>query len=682
MSATSQSILFEKEPTSAAESLLTKVKQLREEINTANYNYYVLDNPTISDAEYDRLMRELQAIEEAHPELITPDSPTQRVGAAPLAAFQTVTHRLPLLSLDNAMNEGEIREFVARVQKSLPRQTIQFVAEPKIDGLAVELVYENGIFIAGSTRGDGFTGEDITQNLKTIRAIPLTLRQGQLPIPSLIEIRGEVYMDKADFQKLNEQQLAEGKPLFANPRNSAAGSLRQLDPRITARRPLKIFCYALGACEGLQFATHWEFLQALPAWGLRVNPLVKLCSGLSDLLDYYHQIEARRDSLPYDIDGVVFKVNSLAQQVELGIKSRSPRWAIAAKFKAQQEITQIIDIEASVGRTGAITPVAHFQPVQIGGVTVTNATLHNQDEIDRKDIRIGDWVLVQRAGDVIPQVVKVITERRTGKEIPYHIPPQCPVCHANVVREEDEAKHRCPNMNCPAQIKARIEHFASKRAMDIEGLGEKLVEQLVNSGLVKNVADLYYLSREQILSLERMADKSAQNLLDAIEKSKKISLARFIFALGIRNVGEHLGKVLENALGSLEKLQNTSFEELQAIEGVGPIVAQSIRNFFDEEANQQTVTRLLSAGISFITTEKTAKSEISGKSFVFTGTLAAMSRDEAKALVEKLGGKASSAVSAKTDYVVVGENPGSKAAIARQLGVKILSEAEFLKLIS
>lgn len=664
------------------DALREKAKELRRQIETANYNYYVLDNPTISDAEYDRLMRELEQLEAAYPELRTPDSPTQRVGAQPLDEFKTVTHRVPMLSLDNAMDEGEIRDFAIRVQKSLPGETVQFVCEPKIDGLAVELVYENGVFISGSTRGDGITGEDITQNLLTIRSIPLRLMPN-LPIPTLLEVRGEVYMDKADFQRLNEQQLKEGKPLFANPRNSAAGSVRQLDPQITAKRPLKIFCYGLGSLEGYSFQTHHEFLEALLKWGFRVNPLIEIAKEVEALIAYYHKIESIRDSMPYDIDGVVYKVDSLAQQAKLGIKSRSPRWAIAGKFKAQQEVTQIIDIEASVGRTGAITPVAHLKPVQIGGVTVSHATLHNQDEIDRKDIRIGDWVVVQRAGDVIPQVVKVITERRTGNEKRYSIPANCPVCGTPVVREEDEAKHRCPNINCPAQIKASIEHFASKRAMNIEGLGEKLIEQLVDSGLIKNVADIYSLRKEQLLTLERMGEKSAQNLLDAITASQNVSLARFIYALGIRNVGEHMAKVLAKAFGSLERLSQASEEELMAIEGVGPIVARSVRNFFNAESNRQTIEKLLSSGIR-ISSEQDykQKEEIAGKTFVFTGTLTNFTREEAQALVEKYGGKSASSVSKKTDYVVVGENAGSKAETARQLGVKILNEAEFLELIS
>lgn len=660
-----------------------RITELHKQINKANYSYYVLDNPTISDAEYDRLMRELQNLEESNPELKTPDSPTQRVGANPLTEFGTITHRVPLLSLDNAMDEAEVLEFVSRVHKALPGKQVEFVAEPKIDGLAVELVYENGIFVSGSTRGDGITGEDITQNLKTIRSIPLQLRSNQHPIPSLLEVRGEVYMDRNDFERLNEQQLAEGKPAFANPRNSAAGSLRQLDSHITANRTLSIFCYAPGSCEGFSFETHIEFLQTLPLWGFRINPLIKLCKTTDELIDYYRSIETKRDTISYDIDGVVFKVNSIGQQQTLGIKSRSPRWAIAGKFKAQQEITQILNIEASVGRTGAITPVAHLQPVRISGVTVSNATLHNQDEIDRKDIRVGDWVVIQRAGDVIPQVVKVVTERRNGTEKPYGIPAECPVCKSHIARSEGEAKHRCQNMNCPAQIKGRIQHFVSKRAMNIDGLGDRLIEQMVDSELINSIADIYFLKKESLAALERMADKSAQNVINAIDASRETTLARFIYALGIPNVGEHMGKVMEREFKDLETLIAAGYERLEAVEGIGPIVARAIRDFFDEENNQQTVNRLLEGGVSIAQNETGTQDErFAGKTFVFTGTLTQFTRDEAKEIVEKKGGKASSSVSNKTDYVVVGENAGSKAGKAKELGVKIISEEEFLDFVN
>ena len=661
-----------------------RILKLRRLIEEANHNYYVLDNPTISDAEYDKLMRELRDLEQQYPELITADSPTQRVGAEPLKEFGTVTHRIPLLSLDNAMNEGELIEFVERVCKAFPGEAVEFVAEPKIDGLAVELVYEDGIFVNGSTRGDGFTGEDISQNLKTIRSIPLKLKTDQIPAPKLLEVRGEVYMDRRDFEKLNEQQLAEGKQPFANPRNSAAGSLRQLDSRITATRPLNIWCYALGACEGISFETHYEFLETLPKWGFRVNPEIRLCQSKHELLDYYRNIEEKRDQISYDIDGVVFKVNSIAKQEKLGIKSRSPRWAIAGKFKARQEITRILDIEASVGRTGAITPVAHLQPVSVGGVTVSNATLHNQDEIDRKDIRIGDWVVIQRAGDVIPQVVKVITERRDGSEKPYKIPDRCPVCGGHVVRPEGEAKHRCQNIDCPAQLKGSIRHFVSKRAMDIDGLGDKLIEQMVDTELVQSVADIYYLTSEQFAGLERMAEKSAQNILGSIDKSRRTTLARFIFALGIRNVGEHMSKLLQRHFGSLEKFMSASFAELEEIEGVGPIVARSIVDFLAEEKNRETIERLIRGGVVIEAADKKSYGSLplSGKTFVFTGTLTRFTRDKAKEMVENLGGRAASSVSKKTDFVVVGENAGSKAEKARSLGIPMLSENAFLELIN
>ncbi|MDO9547408.1 MAG: NAD-dependent DNA ligase LigA [Candidatus Marinimicrobia bacterium] len=660
-----------------------RITELRKQINEANYSYYVLDNPTISDAEYDRLMRELQNLEESNPELKTSDSPTQRVGANPLTEFGTITHRVPLLSLDNAMSKAELTEFIKRVQKALPEKNVEFVAEPKIDGLAVELVYENGLFVKGSTRGDGITGEEITQNLKTIRSIPLRLNDDKIPAPALLEVRGEVYMDRRDFEKLNEQQLSASKPAFANPRNSAAGSLRQLDSRITARRPLNIWCYSLGACKGIAFDSHYEFLEILPKWGFRVNPLIQLCKSTDELLEYYRHIEEIRDSISYDIDGVVFKVNSIIQQEELGIKSRSPRWAIAGKFKAQQEITQILEIEASVGRTGAITPVAHLAPVNVGGVVVSNATLHNQDEIDRKDIRLGDWVVIQRAGDVIPQVVKVITERRDGTEQKYQIPDECPFCGCHVIRPEGEAKHRCQNINCPAQLKGSIQHFVSKRAINIDGLGDKLIEQMVDSGLIKNVADLYFLKAEQIAALERMAKKSAQNVIDAIENSRRTTLARLIHALGIRNVGEHIGKLLERHFGNLDKLISASFDELNNIEGVGPIVAQSIIDFFNEQKNRQTIDRLIEGGVAIQTTKVAdfGQLPLAGKTFVFTGTLTKFTRDEAKEMVEKLGGKASSSVSKNTDYVVIGENAGSKADKAKNLAVVILTESDFLKLI-
>ena len=659
-----------------------RIKELRQKIRDANYNYYVLNNPTISDAEYDRLMRELQDLEEKHPELKTSDSPTQRVGAEPLDEFGTVEHRVPLLSLSNAMGEEELKDFVDRVERNLDNlDKLEFIAEPKIDGLAVELVYENGRLTTGSTRGNGFTGEDITQNLKTIRSIPLELRDAKRKIPALIEVRGEVYMTRADFEEMNRRQRNNDEKVFSNPRNAAAGSLRQLDPSITAKRPLNIFLYSIGASEGVDISSQQELIDALPDWGLRVNPHIKLCQNYEQMVDYWREMEANRDEFEYEIDGVVFKVNSFDQQEELGSTTRSPRWAIAGKFKAKQEITKIKEIEASVGRTGAITPVAHLEQVIINGVKVSNATLHNQDEIDRKDIREGDWVVVQRAGDVIPQVVKVVKERRDGSEEPYHIPEKCPVCDSKIVREEDGARHYCTNINCPAQLKGRIQHFASKNAMDIDGLGEKLVDQLVEEGLIKKIEDIYTLTKDELMKLERMAEKSSQNLIDAIENSKEVRLARFLYALGIRNVGRHAGTLLEDHFGSIDKIMNASQEELSNIHEVGPILADNINSFFSEKKNIKTVETLLKLGVSLKTPDKQEKAKLEGKTFVFTGTLKNYTRSEAKELIEKLGGRATSSVSGNTDYVVVGKNPGSKADKAHKVGVEILSETEFEELV-
>ena len=659
-----------------------RAQELRQKIRDANYNYYVLDNPTISDAEYDKLMRKLQELEEKHPELKSPDSPTQRVGAEPVEEFGTVEHSVPLLSLNNAMDTGELREFVNRVRKNLDQdKEIEFVAEPKIDGLAVELVYENGRLTTGSTRGNGFTGEDITQNLRTIKSIPLELRDDKIETPELLEVRGEVYMTRADFEKMNEEQEAKGEKIFSNPRNAAAGSLRQLDPSITAKRPLNIYLYSLGANSGIDINSQTELIEILPKWGLRVNPNIELCRTYDEMIEYWNKMEDNRDNFAYEIDGVVFKINSFKQQDKLGSTTRSPRWAIAGKFKAQQEITKIEEIEASVGRTGAITPVAHLQTVVINGVEVSNATLHNQDEIDRKDIREGDWVVVQRAGDVIPQVVKVVKQRRDGSEEPYHLPGQCPVCKSNVVREEDGARHYCTNINCPAQLKGRIRHFASKNAMDIDGLGEKIVDQLVEKNMVKKVEDLYKLTKKDLMQLDRMGEKSSQNLLDALENSKEIRLARFLYALGIRNVGRHAGKLLENHFGSIEKIMNASIEELNQIHEIGPVVAENINSFFSEEKNIKTIRSLLENRISLTTPNRKDKEKLKDKTFVFTGALDNYTRSEAKDLVESFGGRATSSVSGNTDYVVVGENPGSKADKARDLGIEIISEKEFKELM-
>ena len=659
-----------------------QIKKLREELNYHSYRYHVLDNPEISDAEYDRLFRQLQALEAEYPELITPDSPTQRVGATPLGAFTAITHTLPMLSLDNAFDEGEVREFDNRIKRLLnTTEKIEYIAEPKLDGLAVELVYVNGIFTTGSTRGDGLSGEDITQNLKTINSIPLRLLENEFAAPERLEVRGEVILGLTEFEELNEQRELAGEPLFANPRNAAAGSLRQLDPRITATRPLDIFCHSIGQVVGITFETHLQFLDYISKWGLKVNQFKQKCRGITDVINFYQQVEQQRETLGYEIDGVVIKVNDLNLRKQIGVKTRSPRWALAYKFPAKQEITQIKDIIAQVGRTGTLTPVAIMSPVRIGGVEVSRATLHNQDEIDNKDVRIGDWVVVQRAGDVIPEVVKVIESRRTGNETKYQLPQRCPVCNSHVARLEGEAAFRCQNVSCPAQLKESIKHFASRGAMDIEGLGSKLVEQLVDNGLVKNYADLYFISQKQWADLERMADKSAQNILDALEASKNVSLSRFVYALGIRFVGEHIARVLVNFYKSLNKLKKATYNELIEIYEIGHQVAESVVQFFGEQKNLKTIERLQQAGIKFQGVEALASDKLADKIFVFTGALESYTRDEAKRLVESSGGHAASSVSKKTDFVIVGKDAGSKAEKARQLGVKIISEDEFKEMV-
>ncbi|NIO05939.1 MAG: NAD-dependent DNA ligase LigA [Proteobacteria bacterium] len=666
----------------AEESIRKQLEALRKKIEYHNYCYYVLDAPDISDAEYDQLMRELEDLEKEHPELYDPNSPTQRVGAPPLDVFETVTHTIPMLSLANAMDETEAREFDQRVKRFLgTHEEIEYVVEPKMDGLAVELLYDEGKFAVGSTRGDGFTGENITQNLRTVKTIPLILQEGEMPVPELIEIRGEVYMEIEDFEVLNRRREALGEPVFANPRNAAAGSLRQLDSKVTASRPLKIFCYAMGTARGVTFETHWEFLQTLPKWGVRVNPVVRSCAGIEEAIAYYDEMTEKRETLPYEIDGVVIKVNRLDLQATLGQVSRSPRWALAYKFPAHQAITRVVNIIASVGRTGVVTPVAELEPVWVGGARISHATLHNQDEVVRKDVRIGDTVVVQRAGDVIPEVVKVLKERRTEEAGPYRIPEKCPVCGGDVVRLPGEAAHRCISLSCPAQLKGSIRHFASKRAMDIDGLGTKLVDQLVDQGLVTDIADLYNLERESLASLERMADKSAQNICDALNKSKKKPLARFLYGLGIRHVGEHLSELLAHEFGSLERLSKSNEEELMAIDEVGPEVAQSVARFFQDPKNMEILKRLKKAGLMIDEPSVARLEKLEGKTFVFTGTLESLRRDEARDLVESLGGRTASSVSKRVDYLVVGVDPGSKVDRAREFGVQIVTEEEFKKMI-
>ncbi len=659
-----------------------QIQKLREEIDNHNIRYYVYDNPSISDGEYDKLLRNLEKLEAENPSLITADSPSQRVGAAPLPEFDSVNHRLPMLSLSNAMNEEEIVEWNSQVEKGLGLDQIDYIAEPKLDGLAVELVYENGRFVKGSTRGNGVTGEDITQNLKTIRAIPLKLSDVKKP-PAYLEVRGEVFMRTQDFTTLNEKRLESGEAPFANPRNCAAGSLRQLDSKITAQRPLRIYVYAPGVIEGYNFPSQSEFLGALPAWGFPTNPHIKKGKGIDFLLEYYHKGESLRNVLAYEIDGIVFKVDSFSQQEELGVRSRSPRWAIAGKLKTQQVTTIVLDIEASLGRTGAVTPVAKLKPVKVGGVTVSNATLHNQDEIKRKDVRIGDTVLIQRAGEVIPEVVKVIKEKRLEKTQPYFLPDNCPVCDHKVTRPKGEAVARCQNIECPAQVKGRIEHFISKGCMDIDGFGTKLVDQLVEKNIVKNIADIYHLTQEQLSGLERMGEKSAQNIIDAIHSSKNTTMARFVHALGIRNVGEHASKVLEKYFGGdLNKLRSAEKEELKSIFEIGEIMVEAIHAFFQDDTHQKIIEDCLRSGIKFEDVVVIQSSEFTGKTFVFTGSLEKFNRKEAQSMVEKLGARASGSVSSKTDYLVAGPGAGSKLKKAEALEIAILSEDEFLTLIS
>ena len=662
---------------------MASIKKLRQEINHHNYRYYVLDSPQISDAQYDRMLKELKELEEKFPELVTPDSPTQRVGARPLEAFREVKHSIPMLSLSNAFNEEEIRDFDTRVRKFLETEKRpEYMAEPKLDGVAVEVVYENGTLSVGSTRGDGVTGEDVTQNLKTVRSIPLKLLQAKKQtVPALLEVRGEVMMRTEEFKKLNKKREKNGEPLFANPRNAAAGSLRQLDSSITASRPLDVFFYAVGRVEGARFETQDELLRILPKLGLRVNPHVRVCKTIEETIGYYRQMMQARDSLAYEIDGVVLKVNNFAQQEMLGAISRSPRWALAVKFPARQETTKILDIIVQVGRTGALTPVAVMEPVNVGGVTVSRATLHNQDEIDRKDIRIGDTVVLQRAGDVIPEVVSVVRSKRTGKEKKFKIPHKCPVCGSDAVRLPGEAVARCTGMACAAKLRELVGHFASRRAMDIQGLGDKIIQQLTEKGLVKSVADIYSLRMNDFMKLDRMGEKLASNVLASIEKSKDTKLARLIYALGIRHVGEHISHVLAEHFGSMDKLRTASLEKLQETNEVGPQVAQSIRSFFDQKINIEVIDRLFAGGVSVGGERPRPGTKLRGKSFVFTGTLERYEREEASRIVESLGGKTSSSVSRTTDYVVVGKEPGTKLQKAEELRIRIISEKEFEELI-
>jgi DNA ligase (NAD+) len=671
-------------PQNVSPQIIQKVDDLRKALHRHNYRYYVLDDPEISDAEYDRMMKALQLLEEDHPQLASPDSPTARVGAPPLEKFETVAHTIPMLSLDNGFNDEDILEFDKRVRRNLDtRDEILYTAEPKMDGVAVELIYENGILVAASTRGDGLTGEGITNNVKTIQTVPLVMQaEGLADLPPRLEVRGEVFIGLEAFKKLNQERIDQELPPFANPRNAAAGSLRQLDSKITAARPLEIFFYGVGIVSGTDFETHGELLASLTNWGFRINPLIRYAVTIGSVLDYYRELGEKRHQLAYDIDGMVVKVDRIALQQRLGATSRSPRWAIAYKFKAIQETTTLEAIEVQVGRTGALTPVAHLKPVNVGGVTVSRATLHNQDEIQKKDIRIGDQVLVQRAGDVIPEIVKVIASKRDGTETRFKMPRQCPVCDSPVVRMAGEAATRCINSSCSAQVKERIKHFASKAAFDIDGFGKKLVDQLVDKNLLSSFADIFKLDKNTLSELERLGAKSAENLVIAIEHSKSIAFARFLFALGIRHVGEHVAALLADHFDDFAALVACPREELESIDGIGPIVAESIANYFKQEKNRQIIDQLFDSGVTLETTARMTTGELKDHVFVLTGSLQNFTRSQAKALIEAAGGRVSGSVSGNTNYVVAGQSPGSKLDRAKRLGVKIIDEAQLEELLS
>lgn len=661
-----------------------RAAQLRDLINRYNFLYYSADDPEVTDAEYDRLFAELKKLEADYPELITADSPTQRVGSAPLDKFTQVTHAMPMLSLDNVFDEAELTAFNQRVLDRLNTDAvITYAAEPKLDGLAISIRYENGLLVQAATRGDGAVGEDVTENVRTIRNIPLKLHGKN--IPQVVEIRGEIYMPKAGFEKLNQQRLANNEKLFVNPRNAAAGSLRQLDSSVTASRPLALFCYGLGELQGMERpSSHTEAMQIISEWGGAVSPDTRQLKGVDECLEFLHQLGERRASLSYDIDGVVFKVDDSRLQERLGFVSRAPRWAIAYKFPAQEESTQVIDIEVQVGRTGALTPVARLQPVFVGGVTVSNATLHNEDEVRRKDVRIGDTVIIRRAGDVIPEVVQVVKDKRPANATEFVMPTHCPVCGAEVERVEGEAVARCSGgLFCGAQRKEAIKHFASRKALDIDGLGDKLVEQLVDAELIKDPADLFYLNKEQFSALERMGEKSAENLVNALEQAKNTRFARFLYALGIREVGEATARSLALHFVELDKLTAAKEDELIEIEDVGPVVAHHIYTFFQQTHNLDVIQRLLDAGVNWPEEKPVyADSALAGKTIVLTGTLENLSRSEAKEKLLALGAKVAGSVSAKTDFVVAGRDAGSKLNKAQSLGIDVVDEATLIQWIN
>jgi DNA ligase (NAD+) len=661
----------------------SRVESLREQINEHNYRYYVLDDPIVSDAEYDKLLRDLQSIEEAHPELVTEDSPTQRVGAAPAEGFETVEHAIPMLSLGNAFDAEEVGEFDRRVRDQLDLDSVDYSVEPKLDGVAIALRYEQGRLELAATRGDGRSGENVTANVRTIRAIPLKLRGDS--IPDLLEVRGEIFMTRSGFAELNDRLADAGEKTFVNPRNAASGSLRQLDSKVTARRPLNFFCYQAATTQGLP-ERHSEILARLREMGLPVSPEASTVKGLNGLLDYHERIGERRDKLDYDIDGVVYKVDDLDQQRELGFVSRAPRWAIAHKFPAQEEVTRLQSIEVQVGRTGALTPVARLEPVFVGGVTVTNATLHNADEVRRKDVRPGDYVVVRRAGDVIPEIVRSIPERREGDLEPWSMPERCPECDSAVEQVEGEAVVRCTGgLVCPAQRKRALEHFASRAAMDIDGLGEKVIAQLVEADRVHSPADLFKLDKDTLTSLERMGDKSAENLLAALEDSKQVSLGRLLFSLGIREVGAVTADALARHFGSLEALSEASVEDLEAVRDVGPIVARHVHAFFDESHNRKVIEQLLDAGVRYEAQAPMPDADslpLSDCTYVLTGSLSGLTRSQAKKRLEALGARVTGSVSKNTSALIAGESPGSKLDKARDLGIEILDESGLERLLN
>lgn len=659
-----------------------QIQKLREQLNEHNHRYYVLDDPNVSDAEYDHLFQQLKALELKHPELITPDSPTQRVGSKPSKAFAPVKHEIPMLSLENGFAPEDIHAFDERIHNRLDiSEEIEYTCEPKLDGLAVTIHYENGLLTTAATRGDGETGEDITQNIRTIRMIPLQLLGKN--IPQKLEVRGEVFMPKKGFEKLNAEAEKKGERIFMNPRNAAAGTIRQLDPKITASRPLEFYAYSVGVCSETLPNKHSDILLQLKKWGLRITNEFEVVKGIAGCLKYYDRIGKKREKLPFEIDGVVYKVNSIEKQKDLGFVSRAPRWAIAHKFAAEEVITIVESVDFYVGRTGALTPLAHVKPVFVGGVTISNVTLHNMNEIQRKDIHIGDTVIVRRAGDVIPELVSVIKEKRTKNVKPIIPPKHCPICHSKVELIEGEAILRCTSgLFCPAQRKEAIRHYASRRALNIEGLGDKLVDQLVEEKLIETTADLYDLTLDQVANLDRMAKKSAQNLLDELEKSKSTTFARFLYSLGIREVGEATAKSLAENFETIHELFSATEENFQAITDIGPIVAKHIVAFFSEKHNRDVIEKLLKAGIHWEKPTKKSKDlPLSGQSFVITGTLESMSREEAKEKLEALGAKVSGSVSSKTSYLIVGEDAGSKLDKANELGVKILKEKDFIQLV-